>query len=292
MFGFDDAAIAWLQSSDATDRQGESQNFNSAQNAESRIFNEQEARKARSWMEDMSNTAHQREQRDLTAAGLNPILSATRGGASTPNSAAAHAQGGGAGIAGSPGASISGSGFRDIEAAKQSASQIRVNDALEDKTRAEAAEVRARTPTHDYSIERTKQEITESVERIKKIQQDTNTSSYSAGNLYQQTQNLLEEIPRIKQTVQLLKAQTGSANVSIGKQTAEEGEIRQRMKENLPEIERIIKDIEARLQHNQLPGSERSAAVHDTVILGELAALVKAFGALMPNIGIIMRPKR
>lgn len=54
--------------------------------------NKKAAQKQMDFQERMSNTAHQREITDLKAAGLNPILSAKLGGASSPGGASPNIQ--------------------------------------------------------------------------------------------------------------------------------------------------------------------------------------------------------
>lgn len=58
------------------------------QNAKAMAFNKDEAAKNRNWQEMLSNTAHQREVRDLMAAGLNPVLSAMNGNGASVGSGA------------------------------------------------------------------------------------------------------------------------------------------------------------------------------------------------------------
>lgn len=70
----------------------EASEWSASQAAIANQFNAQQAAINRDWQHMMSSTAHQREVRDLRAAGLNPVLSAMGGnGASTTSGATASA---------------------------------------------------------------------------------------------------------------------------------------------------------------------------------------------------------
>lgn len=61
----------------------------SAANASNQQFNSQQAQYQREWEQNMSSTAYRRGMEDMKAAGLNPILAYSQGGASTPSGASA-----------------------------------------------------------------------------------------------------------------------------------------------------------------------------------------------------------
>lgn len=81
--------------------------YNATQNKIAMDYNSAEAQKNRDWQEMMSNTAYQRAMADMKAAGLNPILAANLGGASTPGGATGTISGASMGLQGASAASIS-----------------------------------------------------------------------------------------------------------------------------------------------------------------------------------------
>ncbi len=82
-FGISQANNAWSASQAEIQR-----DWQVKQNQKAMDFNAAEAAKSRDWQEYMSNTAHQREIKDLKAAGLNPVLSAMGGNGAAVTSGA------------------------------------------------------------------------------------------------------------------------------------------------------------------------------------------------------------
>lgn len=81
-----DARSLWNLFSDYAER---SRVYNAEQAATARAFSAEQARLDREYQERMSSTAYQRAVKDMRLAGLNPILAASLGGASTPGGSTA-----------------------------------------------------------------------------------------------------------------------------------------------------------------------------------------------------------
>lgn len=76
--------------------------FTAHQSELERQFNSSEAQKNRDWQEYMSNTSYQRAAADMKAAGFNPALMFSQGGASTPSGSTASSGGASSGSGGAP----------------------------------------------------------------------------------------------------------------------------------------------------------------------------------------------
>ncbi|UQT28873.1 DNA pilot protein [Microvirus AZ-2020] len=216
----------------------EANETNVEQAAINRDFNREEAQKTRDFQERMRATQYQTATKDMLAAGINPMVAYTQGGAGTPSGATAS------------NSSLPQIANKASAALANSTATATVQNILAqtDKTKADADVSRAMAD---------------------KVRAETNLTTSSTGKVQQETINLREQIAEIQARIKLLKQNTASDVQREGLLAAEAGltAMQQRVEERrmgLVEAQTQLTKIQTDLARYEIAGARNKSASDET----------------------------
>lgn len=233
---FGNVVGAFIGAKGERDANQANRDINSANNA----FNAEQAGLNRDFQREMSNTQYQRAVTDMKAAGLNPMLAYSQGGAGTPSGSAASAS------AVAPMRNTAAAGLQSAMGVATVANMKEQNELLktqQEKTRAETETERNRPENLRAGTEGTIASAAESRARTELIGKQYNKTIEEMELVREQTKS-----ERLRQD--LTREQT---TLTRADQLYRKGQI------SIQEFTQAIEESEARIRRNLIQGSAEEA---------------------------------